>query len=105
MRSYVPARPAHEQDAAAAGRVGDQFVAGKVMGLPGGRGSPIERLTVTAVRPRAQALRLTHLAASTASHRTEPGRPLVARPFTGGSAAMTMGWAGGAYRYDAEGLA
>jgi hypothetical protein len=42
MRSNVPAQPAHGQDAAAAGRVGDQLGAGKVMGLPGGRGSPIE---------------------------------------------------------------
>jgi hypothetical protein len=43
MRSNVPAQPAHGQDAAAAGRVGEQLVACKVMGLPGGRGSPIER--------------------------------------------------------------
>jgi hypothetical protein len=52
MRSKVPARPAHRQDAAAAGRVGDQLVAGKVMGLPGGRGSPIERRDVTVVTGR-----------------------------------------------------
>jgi hypothetical protein len=45
MRSKVPARPAHRQDAAAAGRVGDQLVAGKVMGLPGGRGSPSSGVT------------------------------------------------------------
>ena len=43
MRSNDPARPAYGQDAAAADKLGDQFVAGKVMGLPGGRGSPIER--------------------------------------------------------------
>jgi hypothetical protein len=56
MRSKVPAQPAHGQDAAAAGRVGDQLVAGKVMGLPGGRGSPIEcGVLVTVVRLRAQA--------------------------------------------------
>jgi MalT-like TPR region len=36
MRSYVPARPAHVQDAAAADKLEDQFVAGKVMGLPVG---------------------------------------------------------------------
>jgi hypothetical protein len=43
MRSNVPTQPAHGQDAAAAGRVGDQLVAGKGIGLPGGRGSPIKR--------------------------------------------------------------
>jgi hypothetical protein len=48
MRSKVPARPAHGQDAAAAGRVGDQLVAGKGMGLPGGRGSPIELVIILA---------------------------------------------------------
>ena len=41
MRSYVPARPAHGQDAAAADKLKDQPVACKVMGLPGGRGSPM----------------------------------------------------------------
>jgi hypothetical protein len=40
MRSNVPAQPAHGQDAAAAGRVGDQLVAGKVMGLPVGAAAP-----------------------------------------------------------------
>src|SRR5918993_5510189 len=54
MRSNDPARPAYGQDAAAAGRVGDQPAAGKVMGLPGGRGSPIEcGVLVSVVRPRA----------------------------------------------------
>src|SRR5215211_2432052 len=40
MRSYVPAQLAHGQDTAAAGRVGDQLVAGKVMGLPVGAAAP-----------------------------------------------------------------
>jgi hypothetical protein len=35
-----PPKPAHGQDAAAAGRVGDQLVAGKVMGLPVGAAAP-----------------------------------------------------------------
>jgi hypothetical protein len=41
-----------------AGKVRDQPVAGKVMGLPGGRGSPIERVILAwwsacfAIRPR-----------------------------------------------------
>jgi hypothetical protein len=33
---------------AAADKLEDQFVAGKVMGLPGGRGSPIERVIMLA---------------------------------------------------------
>jgi hypothetical protein len=54
MRSKIPARPAHGQDAAAAGRVGDQLVAGKVMGLPGGAAAPSSgvTVTVTVVKPR-----------------------------------------------------
>jgi hypothetical protein len=67
MRSKVPAHPAHGQDAAGAGRVGDQLVAGKGMGLPGGHGSPIEwRDRVQAACPT-RALRPARLAASTAN--------------------------------------
>jgi hypothetical protein len=53
MRSNVPAQPAHRQDAAAAGRGGDQLVAGKVMGLPVGAAAP-SSVTVTAVRSLAR---------------------------------------------------
>ena len=43
MRSNSPPRSAHRCNAVAAGKVCHQPVVGKVMGLPGGRGSPIER--------------------------------------------------------------
>src|SRR4029450_12961901 len=46
--------PAHGRGAMTTGKVCPQLVAGKVMGLPGGRGSPIECVTVTVVRPRAR---------------------------------------------------
>jgi hypothetical protein len=67
MRSNDPARPAYGQDTAAAGRVGDQLVAGKVMGLPGGRGSPIERRDRGQAACPTPALRLARLATSTAN--------------------------------------
>src|SRR5215218_4368210 len=64
---YVPAQPAHGQDAAAAGRVGDQLVAGKVMGLPGGRGSPIKRRDRGQAACPTRALRPARRAARTAN--------------------------------------
>jgi hypothetical protein len=75
MRSNVPARPAHGQDAAAAGRVGDQLVAGKGMGLPGGRGSPIQRRDRGQAACPTRALRLARLAASDAHPLDQPPRP------------------------------
>jgi hypothetical protein len=71
MRSNVPAQPAHGQDAAAAGRVGDQLVAGKGMGLPVGAAAPssvdLERCQVAGpIRAR----RVARLAANTASPAT-----------------------------------
>jgi hypothetical protein len=43
MRSYNPARTSGRTNAVAAGTVGEPPVSRKVIGLPGGRGSPIER--------------------------------------------------------------
>src|SRR5215213_4046197 len=104
MRSNDPARPAYGQDAAAAGRVGDQLVAGKVMGLPGGRGSPIERPDRDPGQAACwiRALRPARLVASTASPpasarpaakppreaRSQLGCPL------GSGGAGAVGWAG-----------
>jgi hypothetical protein len=41
MRSYSSAPLSYGHDAVAAGKVSQQPVADKAMGLPGGRGSPI----------------------------------------------------------------
>jgi hypothetical protein len=43
MRSCRPARQVHGTTSVVAAKLGDQFVARKVMGLPGRRGSPIKR--------------------------------------------------------------
>jgi hypothetical protein len=43
MRSNNPPASAHRRDAVAAGKLCHQPVADKAMGLPGGRGSPIEQ--------------------------------------------------------------
>jgi hypothetical protein len=43
MRSNSPPGSAHRRDAVAAGKLCQQSIVGKVMGLPGGRGSPIGR--------------------------------------------------------------
>jgi hypothetical protein len=40
MRSYVPPDQRTDKDTAATDKLEDQFVAGKVMGLPGERGKP-----------------------------------------------------------------
>jgi hypothetical protein len=62
-----PARSAHRRDAVAAGKVCHQPVADKVMGLPGGRGSPIGWRNRGQAACSSRALRLVRLAASTAS--------------------------------------
>ena len=70
MRSNnFPPGPAHGQDAVAAGKVCHQPVAGKAMGLPGGRGSPIEwrDRDRDQVECPTRVLRPGRLAASTAS--------------------------------------
>ena len=41
---------AHGRDAVAAGKICQQAVAGKAMGLPGGRGSPIAQATMILIR-------------------------------------------------------
>jgi hypothetical protein len=53
MRSNSLLGSALRRNAVAAGKVCQQPVADKAMGLPGGRGSPIESMTETVVRLRA----------------------------------------------------
>jgi hypothetical protein len=74
MRSYSPPGSAHGRAAGAAGKVGQQPLACKMMGLPGGRGSPIEGgVLVTVVRLRAQAEPCGRLV----WRRARPARPTV----------------------------
>jgi hypothetical protein len=74
MRSYVPANRRTDRTPRLRDKLEDQPVAGKVMGLPGGRGSPIDGGPGQAACS-SRALRLVRLAARTAS---PPANPSVA---------------------------
>jgi hypothetical protein len=93
MRSCNPARINARTSVVATGKVCQQPVAGKVMGLPGGRGSPIEQRDRDGGQARCPGGPVAYSPGGQHGQPTDNTRAsVVARWSTGGSEAMTTGW-------------